>query len=80
MDERVNHGKAICIKALMVFAVAWVILSLLNDVTFMHSMLLGITLLLLSYFTGDMFILPKMGNRAAMAGDLGLSLVIIWGD
>ncbi|MFD1705532.1 DUF2512 family protein [Siminovitchia sediminis] len=79
MDESVNHGKAIIIKSLMVLPVVWIILSLFNGVSFWHSTVLGLVLLLLSYFTGDMFILPKMGNASATIGDLILSLIVLWG-
>ncbi|MFS0644224.1 DUF2512 family protein [Siminovitchia sp. 179-K 8D1 HS] len=79
MNENVNHGRALLWKAIMVFPVVWIILSLFNTVTFWHSTLLGIVLLLLSYFLGDMMVLPKMGNITATLGDFVLSLIVIWG-
>ncbi|MBM7716538.1 DUF2512 family protein [Siminovitchia sp. FSL H7-0308] len=79
MNENVNHGRALLWKAIMVFPVVWIILSLFNDVTFFHSTLLGIVLLLLSYYIGDMMVLPKMGNMTATLGDFVLSLIVIWG-
>lgn len=79
MDESVNHGKAIGFKALMILPIVWIVLSLFNDVSFLHSTMLGVALLLLSYFTGDMMVLPKMGNLAATLGDFALSLIVLWG-
>jgi hypothetical protein len=79
MNDNVNHGRALLWKAIMVFPVVWIILSLFNPVTFLHSTLLGIVVLLVSYYLGDMMILPKMGNITAALGDFVLSLVIIWG-
>lgn len=79
MNENVNHGRALLWKAIMVFPVVWIILSLFNDVSFWDSTLLGAALLLLSYFLGDMMTLPRMGNMTATLGDFVLSLIVIWG-
>ncbi|HEY4553243.1 MAG TPA: DUF2512 family protein [Bacillaceae bacterium] len=73
-----NHGKALGVKALLVLPVMWIVLTLLNDISFVTSTLLGIILLLLAYFTGDMMVLPRMGNIAATVGDFVLSFLVIW--
>ncbi|MFD1707002.1 DUF2512 family protein [Siminovitchia sediminis] len=79
MENRVDHGRALLRKAIITLPVVWIILSLLNDVAFMHSTLLGIALVLISYFLGDLTILPKSGNTTATISDFVLSLLIIWG-
>ncbi|WP_053366364.1 DUF2512 family protein [Bacillus sp. FJAT-27245] len=75
----VNHAKALAIKVGMVLAVMWIVLTLIFNVSFLDATLLGIILTLLAYFTGDMFVLPRMGNVAATVGDFVLSLVVLWG-
>ncbi|WP_338000981.1 DUF2512 family protein [Neobacillus terrae] len=54
-------------------------LTLINDVSFLDSTLIGLVLLFLAYLTGDLMVLPKMGNIAATIGDFVLSLIIVWG-
>lgn len=79
MENDINHGRALLRKAILTLPFVWVILSLFNDVSFVHSTLLGIALILISYFLGDLMILPKMGNFSATISDFVLSLLVIWG-
>lgn len=81
MDETrdVNHGKALMIKAALVFPIVWILLSLFNDVSFLDSTIIAAGLWLISYAMGDLMVLPKMGNMAATAGDIVLGFLIIWG-
>lgn len=76
--KHIHHGKALLIKAIMVLPILWIILSLFNDVSLIHSTMIAIVLGLASYYLGDMAVLPKMGNTAAIIGDFLLSLLIIW--
>ena len=75
----VNHGKALALKAGLIFPVVWIVLTLIYGVSFFHSTLLGIALLLVSYVAGDMMVLPKMGNGAATFGDLIIGFLLLWG-
>ncbi|EMR06181.1 hypothetical protein C772_01826 [Bhargavaea cecembensis DSE10] len=81
MDEtrHVDHGKALMIKAALIFPVVWILLSLFNDVSFLDSTIIAAGLWLISYAMGDLMVLPKMGNMAATAGDFVLSFLIVWG-
>lgn len=78
-ETHVNHGMAIMMKAALTFLVLWIVLSAIYNVSFVHSTIIGIVLLLVSYVAGDLMILPKMGNMAATTGDLILGFLIIWG-
>ncbi|ALC92818.1 hypothetical protein AM500_14380 [Bacillus sp. FJAT-18017] len=62
----------------MILAVMWIVLSMLNDVSFLDATLIGIVLTLLAYFTGDMVVLPRMGNVAATVGDFVISFLVVW--
>ena len=75
----VNHAKAMGMKVLMVLAVLWIVLSMIFNVSFLDATLLGIALTLIAYFTGDMVVLPRMGNVAATIGDFVISFLVLWG-
>lgn len=79
MDNNVNHGRALLRKTILTLPIVWIILAMFNDVSFMDSTLLGIALVLISYFLGDLMILPRMGNTSATVSDFVLSLIVIWG-
>ncbi|GIN93413.1 hypothetical protein J6TS1_45800 [Siminovitchia terrae] len=79
MENNINHSQALLRKAILTLPFVWIILSVFNDVSFVHSTLLGIALVLISYFLGDLMILPRMGNTSATISDFILSLLVIWG-
>ncbi|MBU9713942.1 YndM family protein [Evansella tamaricis] len=76
-----THLKALSIKFVIFFTVGLIILGGIYQVTlgdiFMISLLLTIT----AYLMGDLVLLPKMGNTAALFSDFGLSYfgMIIFG-
>lgn len=76
-DAHVDHGKAILMKAVLTFAVLWIVLTAFYGVAFWHTTILGIALLIISYI-GDMMIMPRIGNMAATIGDLLLGFVVLW--
>ncbi|MGN7385864.1 DUF2512 family protein [Sporosarcina sp. SAFN-015] len=78
-ESNVNHGRSILIKAILIFPILWIVLTLFNGVSFWHSTILGIALLVISYL-GDMMLLPKIGNMAATIGDVLLGFIVLWGD
>ncbi|MFS0690248.1 DUF2512 family protein [Sporosarcina sp. 179-K 8C2 HS] len=77
-ETNVNHGRSLLIKAILIFPVLWIVLTVFNGVSFWHSTILGIALLLISYL-GDLMILPRVGNMTATIGDLALSFIVLWG-
>lgn len=77
-DSHVNHTLSLMIKAALVFPVLWIVLSAVYDVSFVHSTIIGVVLLLVSYM-GDIMLLSKIGNGAATFGDLILGVLIVWG-
>ncbi|OMP68303.1 DUF2512 family protein [Domibacillus epiphyticus] len=77
-DQNVNHIKALLIKAMLVWPTVWVVLSVFNDVSFLDSTILGVIIVILAYFIGDLMILPKMGNVSATISDFVLSFIITW--
>lgn len=77
-DSHLNHTLSLMIKAALVFPVLWIVLTAIYDVAFVHSTIIGVVLLLVSY-AGDVMILPRIGNGAATFGDLILGFIIIWG-
>ncbi|MGD7044875.1 DUF2512 family protein [Jeotgalibacillus proteolyticus] len=74
-----QHGKALVIKAALVFPVLWIVLTLFNDVSFLDSTLIGLVLLLAAYAAGDLILLPKVGNVVSTLADFGVALLVIWG-
>lgn len=78
-DSHKNHTLSLMIKAALIFPVLWIVLTVIYDVSFVHSTIIGVVLLLVSY-VGDVMLLPRIGNGAATFGDLILGVLIIWGD
>ncbi|MCG1009344.1 DUF2512 family protein [Salinicoccus sp. ID82-1] len=74
-----QHVKAMLIKAVMTLAVLWIVLGAFYGMDF-WPMILGTTIVLgiLSYFAGDMGILPAAGNAMATISDLVLSFLVVW--
>lgn len=77
-ESNVNHGRSLLIKAILIFPVLWIVLTVFNGVSFWHSTILGVALLLISYL-GDLMILPRVGNMTATIGDLALGFIVLWG-
>ncbi|RSD27205.1 DUF2512 family protein [Mesobacillus subterraneus] len=72
-----EHVKALLIKGIMTFAI---LLPLVGSYAGVGDLLI-ITLILgaVSYFAGDLFILPKTSNLTASLSDFVLSFLVIWG-
>lgn len=73
-----EHVKALAIKAIMIWAILWIVLTGIYDVSFMDSTIVGVIIVVLLYVLGDLFILRKMGNVAATIADSGVAAVILW--
>lgn len=73
-----KHLKALVVKAIMIWAIVWIILSLLYDVAFIDSTIVGVLIVMALYVLGDLVILRKFGNIAATIADAGVAAVILW--
>ncbi|MDQ0154096.1 YndM family protein [Robertmurraya andreesenii] len=73
-----GHFKAMAIKFLATLAILYFILGLYYGMTFGNVFLITLILGVVSYFVGDLGILPRTNNFVATLADLGLSLAVIW--
>ncbi|GIN70000.1 putative membrane protein YndM [Bacillus sp. J14TS2] len=73
-----DHLKAITIKFLASLALLYMILGMFYGMSFGNVFLITLTLGVVSYLIGDLFILPRTNNSIATAADFGLSLFVIW--
>ncbi|MBS4172278.1 YndM family protein [Bacillus sp. FJAT-49736] len=67
------------IKGLASFAILYVILGLVYNMSFGRVLLITIVLGAISYIIGDLIVLPKSNNVVATAVDLGIAFSVIWG-
>ena len=73
-----KHVKALVVKAIMIWAILWVVLTGLYGVSFMDSTIVGVIIVVMIYVLGDLLILRKVGNIAATIADAGSAVVILW--
>ncbi|MEB7406789.1 YndM family protein [Enterococcus hirae] len=73
-----KHVKALIVKAIMIWAILWIVLTGLYGVSFMDSTIVGVIIVVMIYVLGDLLILRKVGNIAATIADAGSSAVILW--
>lgn len=73
-----KHVKALILKAIMIWAILWLVLTGLYGVSFMNSTIVGGIIVVMIYVLGDLLILRKVGNIAATIADAGSSAVILW--
>lgn len=73
-----KHLWALLIKFTAIGTVLFSIYGIFDPAMTVLLIMAGITTLV-TYFLGDMFVLPKLGNFAAIAGDLVLSFLLVWG-
>jgi hypothetical protein len=72
-----EHAKALLIKSIMTFGVLLLVLGSYAEVG--ELLLLTLVLVALSYFAGDLFILPRTSNLTATLSDFIVSFLVIWG-
>lgn len=72
-----QYTKAFFVKLVLTIVMLWIVLGLFFDVSFGNILLIG-TILTIVAFVGDVFILPKVGNLMAAAGDLFLAFFVVW--
>lgn len=73
-----EHFKAMAVKFLATLAVLYIILGLFYGMTFGTVFWISLILGVISYFVGDLGILPRTSNMMATLADFGLSLAVIW--
>lgn len=73
-----KHIGPLFIKFLMSLAVTTIILGLIYNVTFGDILFISILLTGISYFLGDLFILPRYGNTVATIADFGVTFIATW--
>lgn len=73
-----KHLKALVVKALMIWAILWIVLSGIYDVSFMDSTIVGVIIVVMIYVLGDLVILRKIGNIAVTVADAGAAALILW--
>ncbi|MHA6122508.1 DUF2512 family protein [Enterococcus mundtii] len=73
-----KHVKALVVKAIMIWAILWIVLTGLYGVSFMDSTIVGVIIVVMIYVLGDLLILRKVGNIAATIADAGSAAAILW--
>ncbi|CAM4345397.1 DUF2512 family protein [Lacicoccus alkaliphilus] len=74
-----EHAKALGIKGIMTLVVLWLVLGAGYDMSFWPMILITtIVLGVISYFAGDMGILPTAGNMIATISDLVVTFLVVW--
>lgn len=78
-EKQMEHAKALLIKAVMTLAVLWVVLGAGYGMDFWPMIpVVMIVLGVISYFAGDLGILPAAGNMVATISDLVLTFIVVW--
>lgn len=73
-----KHVKALVVKAIVIWAILWVVLTGFYDVSFLDSTIVGVIIVVMIYVLGDLLILRKIGNVVATIVDAGSAGVILW--
>jgi hypothetical protein len=75
-----KHLKALLIKFVGTSIVLLSLFGIFSESTSIGEIItFGVLTTLISYFVGDLFILPKFGNLVATIADFGLSFLLLWG-
>ncbi|CAM4018184.1 YndM family protein [Mesobacillus thioparans] len=73
-----KHLRAIAVKFIASFALLYVILGAMYDMSFTNVLLISLLLSVVSYVIGDLFLLQKTNNTIATLADFALAFMIIW--
>ncbi|MBY0097153.1 YndM family protein [Mesobacillus maritimus] len=73
-----KHFWALLIKFAVIGTVLFSFLSIFNTASLPVILFISVITTAISYFVGDLYILPKFGNFIATIADFGLSFVLIW--
>lgn len=73
-----KHVKAFLIKFIVSFALLYIILGLMYEMTFGEVLLLSAVLGIAAYVIGDILILPRTNNTVATIADFVLAGIVIY--
>ncbi|MGP4062474.1 YndM family protein [Halobacillus sp. H74] len=73
-----EHGKALLVKGVLTLVALYLVLGVGYGASFVGVLLITLVLGLVSYFSGDLFILPKTNNLTATSADLVLTFLVVW--
>ncbi|MFD2627498.1 YndM family protein [Oceanobacillus kapialis] len=73
-----HHIKSIAIKAVATLVLLYIVLGLVYEMPFGDILFITLTLGILSYLIGDLFILPRTNNTVATLSDFGLAFALIF--
>lgn len=66
------------IKTVFTLLVLILLIPVFGRGTWTQTIIAGLLLLIISYVLGDMWILPKFGNFAAVVADFGIAALFLW--
>lgn len=66
------------IKLAFIYLVLFLLVPIFGKSTLTQTIITGLILAVLAYILGDLWILPKFGNIAAVLVDFGLAALVIW--
>lgn len=73
-----KHLKAIGIKFVIISVVLYSLLAIFETASLTEILTISISVTILSYVLGDLFILPRYNNVIATIADFGLVFAIVW--
>lgn len=73
-----RHLNILLIKFLTSFITFWISLNLFFEATLAVILSLSLLVTFLSYFLGDVVLLPRLGNRNTVIVDFFLTYLIVW--
>ncbi|WP_338469461.1 DUF2512 family protein [Niallia sp. XMNu-256] len=73
-----RHLRNLVVKFIATFAVLFIILGMIYDMSFGNIFSISLVLTLAAYLIGDMLILPRTNNTMATVADFGLAFLVIW--
>ncbi|WP_082676347.1 YndM family protein [Shouchella shacheensis] len=73
-----RYISALIIKVILMTAILWIVLGGVFNVSMAGVLTITVVLTALSFILGDLYVLPKYGNMAAITVDFGLALAGIW--
>lgn len=66
------------LKAAMTWLILILLIPVFGESTWTQTLITGLLLVIVSYIVGDLWVLPKFGNLAAIIADFGILALGIW--
>ncbi|MDN4074374.1 YndM family protein [Fictibacillus terranigra] len=73
-----RHLRALLIKFIASFAILYIVLGFVDDVSFRDIFTISLVLTVVAYALGDLTILPRTNNTVATVSDFVLAFAVIW--